>query len=74
MRVNEGEYYRHYKNGIYRILAVGTHILTYKTYITMKAEDEDNAVVISAKLFHQAVMINGKRVKRFVRLREGVEK
>lgn len=74
MHVKAGETYRHYKGGIYRIIAVATHTETYKTYITYQSLADKRIWVRPAKMFQQKVAVNGKKIKRFVRLREGADR
>lgn len=62
-----GKYYRHFKGGIYRCLAVAKDSETLKSVVVYQALYGDKLIwVRDYDIFFGSVNINGSTVKRFV--------
>ena len=54
-----GDIYRHYKGGIYQIIAVGMHVETYKMFVTYFSIPYQKIWVRDLDEWHKAVEVDG---------------
>ncbi|MES2760621.1 MAG: DUF1653 domain-containing protein [Bacteroidota bacterium] len=63
--------YKHYKGNLYEVIGVAHHSETLEEVVVYKAtyqKEGENLWVRPLSIFTEAVMVDGKEVKRFVKI------
>ena len=63
--IKEGQIYRHYKGGWYRIVCVATHAEKGGNLVVYMSADNFKVWAIDLGAFDSTVTIDGKEIKRF---------
>ena len=59
-------FYRHYKGGLYKVLALGTHSETVEPVVIYEACDNGELWVRPLSMFKEFVQLHGRPCPRFV--------